>query len=223
MEPRSFDRYLEPPPRLVPAAEALPHLGGLKLAAYQGALPDEIEPHPVSLLDDAFDEVAAQEMSKRAFGMQKVRDRVGRGRVKPIGVSRRGEIAKGERRTYLVVAYDYTANVTVEISLDEHGELLGISDEQYQPPLIESEIERAIELARSHDQLASKLSGLVAMAIPFTGFNNEWANRRVVEVLFGCRTERLPRYRAWIDLGTEGVLYAGETGECCNQHKEVEP
>jgi hypothetical protein len=44
MEYPSFERYLEPPPRLVPAAEALPHLGGLKLAAYQGASP--MKPSP---------------------------------------------------------------------------------------------------------------------------------------------------------------------------------
>lgn len=222
MEHVSFDRYLEPPPRLVPAAEALPHLGGLTLAAYRGALPEEIEPHPVSLLNDAFDEVTAQEMLKRALGMQKVRDRLGRGRVMPIGVSRRGEVGKGERRTYLVVVYDYTANMTVEINLDEHCELLGISDERYQPPPVQSEIDRAIELARTHDRLATKVGGLVAMAIPFSGVNNEWANRRVVEVLFGCRTDRLPKYRAWVDLGAESVLHAGETCECCNQREEVQ-
>ena len=222
MEHASIERYLEPPPRLVPAAEALPHLGGLTLAVYRGELPDEIEPHPVSLLNDAFDEVTAQEMSKRAFGMQKVRDRLGRGRVTQIGVSRRGEVAKGERRTYLVVAYDYTANLAVEISLDEHGELLGISDEHYQPPPVQSEIDRAIELARSHDRLATKVGELVVMAIPFSGINNEWANRRVIEVLFGCRTDRLPKYRAWVDLGTESVLHAGETCERCDQRNEVQ-
>ncbi|MEO8004704.1 MAG: hypothetical protein ABI771_07350 [Betaproteobacteria bacterium] len=222
MEHGTFDRYIEPPPRLIAAAEALPHLGGLKLAAYGGALPDEIEAHPVKTLDDAFDEAKAQEMSKRAFGMQKVRDRLGRGRVTPIGVSRRGELAKGERRTYLVVAYDYTANVAVEISLDEQGELLGISDQHYQPPPIQSEIDRAIELARAHDRLATKLDGLVAMAIPFSGANNEWVNRRVIEVLFGCRTERLPKYRAWVDLGTESVLHAGESCECCGQSGGVQ-
>lgn len=217
MEPRSLDRYLEPPPRLIAAAEALPHLGGLALAVYQGELPDEIEIHPVEPLNDAFDDAMAQEILKRALGMQKVRERLGRGRVTLIGVSRRGETAKGERLTYLVVAYDYTANMAVEISLDEQGELLSVSDEHYQPPPIQSEIDRAIELARADDRLAAKLAGLVAMAIPFSGINNEFANRRVLEILFGCRTERLPKYRAWVDLGTENVLHAGETCECCDQ------
>jgi hypothetical protein len=222
MDRGSFDRYLEPPPRLIVAAEALPHLGGMTLATYQGELPDEIEFHPVQPLNDAFDEATAQELLKCALGMQKVRDRLSRGRVTPIGVSRRGETAKGERRTYLVVAYDYTANMAVEISLDEHGELLEVSDERYQPPPIQSEIDRAIELARADDRLATKVGGLVAMAIPFSGVNNEFANQRVLEILFGCRTDRLPKHRAWVDLGTESVLHVGETCECCDQHEEVQ-
>lgn len=221
MERRAFDQYLEPPPRLVAAAEALPHLGGLALAPYQGALPDEIELHRVEPLKDAFDEATAQELLKRALSMQPVRDRLSRGRHIPIGVSRRGETAKGERRTYVAVAYDYNANVAVEISLDEQGELIGITDEQYQPPPIQSEIDRAIDLARVDDRLASKVGGLVAMAIPFSGFDNEFANRRVLEVLFGCRTDRLPKYRAWVELGTESVLHAGETCACCEQREEV--
>lgn len=223
MESALFDRYLEPPPRIVPSAEAMPHLGGLTLAAYQGELADETELHPVSSLKDAFDEATAQEMLKHAFGMPKVRDRLGRGRITPIGVSRRGETAKGERRTYLVVAYDYTANMAVEISLDENGELLGLSEERYQPPPIRSEIDRAIELARSDDRLASKVGSLVAMAIPFSGAGDELANQRIIEVLFGCRADRLPKYRAWVDLGTETVLNAGESCECCEQRAEVQP
>jgi hypothetical protein len=222
MEGRSFERYLEPPPRLVPAVEALPHLGGLALAPYRGVLPDEIELHTAVPLIDAFDDTTAEEMLKRALGMPKVRERLARGRVAPIGVSRRGEQAKDERRTYLVVAYDYTANVAVEISLDEHGELLGIREERYQPPVTQLEIKRAIELARQDDRIASNLAGLAAMAIPFSGADDELANRRVLEILFGCRSDRLPKYRAWVDLGTESVLHAGGTCECCDTAEGVQ-
>lgn len=219
MDIETFGRYLEPPPRLYPNAEALPYLGGLALARYTGELPDEMELHTVEALPDEFSESTAHEMMKRALGMQEVRMRLGRGRVVPIGVSRRGETAKDERRTYLVVAYDYTSNVAVEISVDEHGSLIGMSDEHYQPPPIQSEIDRAIELARSDDRLADKVSHLVGMAIPFAGPNNEFVGRRVMEVLFGCRTERLPRFRAWVDLGTETVVHAGEGCECCHQQE----
>src|SRR5262245_37544189 len=131
MERGSLDRYLEPPPRLIAPAEALPHLGGLAVAPYVGDLPDEMELHAVERLADTFDDATGQEILKRVLGIQKVHDRLGRGRWAAIGVSRRGETAKGERRTYLVVAYDYAADMAVEISVDEHGELIGISDECY--------------------------------------------------------------------------------------------
>jgi hypothetical protein len=222
MECGSFDRYLEPPPRLVAAAEALPHVGGLALAAYQGDLPDEIELHAATALDDAFSDATAQEMMKRAFAMPKVRDRLAQGRVMTIGISRRGDPAKDERRSYLIVAYDYTTNMAIEIHLDDQGELLGINDERYQPPPIQSEIDRAISLARLDERLAAKVAGLTGMAIPYAGASNEFENQRVLEVLFGCRTERLPQYRAFVDLGTESVLHAGQTCGCCNKAGEVQ-
>lgn len=223
MEHTSLDHYLEPPPRLVPPNEALPHLGGLTLAAHQGVLPDETEHHSVNVLKDTFDEVRAQEMMKHALEMPKVRERLERGRVMPIGISRRDEGNKGDQRTYtyLLVAYDYTANMAVEISLDEQGKLRGIRDEHYQPPLVESEIDRAIELARNHELLSTNIDGLVAMAISYSGLDNEWTNQRVIEVLFGRRADRLPKYRAWVDLGTECVLHASEISECDNKREGV--
>lgn len=222
MKRESFDNYLEPPPRLVPAAEALPHLGGLILEAYLGELPDETESFAVGVLEDAFDDAAAQEILKRAAGFTKTRARLNRSRTALIGVSRRGEIAKGERRTYVIVAYDYAENVALEITLDEHHEFIGLSEERYQPPLIQAEIDRAVEMARADARLADRVDGLVAMAIPYAGADNEWRERRVIEVLFGCREDRLPRYRARVDLGSESVLSAGDVRKCCDQPEEAQ-
>jgi hypothetical protein len=221
MERGTFDRYLEPPPRLVPSAEALPHLGGLALAPYRGELPDEIELHAVERLNNAFDDTARQELLKRALGMQKVRERLNRGRCLPIGISRR-EDDKGERHTYVAVAYDYSTDVAVQITLDDRGELMAITDEHYQPAPIESEIARAIDLARADSRLSSKVEGLVASAIPFEGHADEFANRRVLEVLFGCRADRLPQFRAWVDLSKESVLHAGGDCECCGHREEAQ-
>jgi len=215
MENTAFSRYFSPPPRLAASAEALPHLGGLALARYTGELPDETELHPVETLRDAFTDARAHELLKQALGLPEVRARLARGRVEPIGIARRGEATKKERVTHLVVAYDYTANMAVEITLDEHGSFLGINDEEYQPPPIQREIDRAIGLARNDDRLREKVGHLVGMAIPFSGHDNEFGNARVLEVLFGCRSERLPRFRAWVDLSTETVIHAGESCECC--------
>jgi hypothetical protein len=59
------------------------------------------------------------------------------------------------------------------------------------------------------------------MAIPLGGPEYEAENRRVIEVLFGCRTERLPQFRAWVDLSNETVIHAGGTCPCCG-HEENE-
>jgi hypothetical protein len=219
MDRTIFDRYFEPPPRLIEVAEALPHLGGLQLAPFVGELPGEIELHPVERWEGAFDDERARELLKRALAISKVRDRIGRARCLPIGISRRGEPAKGERRVHLVVVYDYTANTAVEITLDEQGELLQMSDERYQPPPIDSEIARAIELARLDPRIESKVKDLVPMAIPLGGPETEGENRRVIEVLFGCRADRLPQLRAVVDLSTETVIRAGGTSSCCG-HEE---
>jgi hypothetical protein len=222
MDRTSIERYIEPPPRLAASAEALPHLGGLALVPFNGELPDEIELHPVEALREAFDVAASSELLKRTLAHAKVRDRLSRCRHIVIGASRRGETDKGEARSFLVVAYDYNANVSVEISLDANGEVTGIADVQYQPALVEAEVTRAIEIARADSRIADHIGGMVGMAIPFEGANGEWAQRRVVEVLFGCRSERLPRLRAWVDLATETVLHAGDSCDCCAPRKEAQ-
>lgn len=145
----------------------------------------------------------------------KARERLGHCRHIVIGISRRGAVSKGEALTYLAVVYDYNNNVAVEITSNAQGELTSVADAQYQPAPVQREIERAIELARLDDRIASKVAGMVGMAIAFAGPDNEWADRRVIEVLFGCRSERLPRHRAWVDLSTDSVLRAGAECECC--------
>jgi hypothetical protein len=215
MNRTELDQYIEPPPRLHAAAEALPHLGGLVLARFRGEMPDEIELHAVEPLRDAFDAMAAEARLKQILSNTKVRDRLGRSRHIVIGVSRRVAKSKGEAETYLAVAYDYGNNVAVEITANAQAEVLGVTDQQYQPAPVQAEIERAIELARGDERIASKVAGMVGMAIPFAGPNNEWEQQRVIEVLFGCRGERLPRHRAWVDLSTDTVLRAGHECECC--------
>jgi len=63
----------------------------------------------VERLPNALDDTARQDLLKRTLGTQRVGERLNRGRCLPIGISSRGEEAKGERQAYLVVAYDYSA------------------------------------------------------------------------------------------------------------------
>jgi hypothetical protein len=121
----------------------------------------------------------------------------------------------------VVVVYDYSANVAVEVILNEQGEWLGTTEEHYQPPPVQAEIDRAIDLARTDDRLASRVGGLIANAIPFSGTSPQLSSGRLLEVVFACRSRRLPEYRAWVDLSTESVLYAGSTCECSDHEQEV--
>jgi hypothetical protein len=218
MNEKALDQYIGPPPRVMAAAEALPYFGGLALAPFNGEVADEIAPHFAEPAENAFDDAAARKMLDHAIELPNVRARFAR-RVVIIGVSRRGEPTKGERYTHVVVGYDYEASLAVEVTLDERGKLLGIEEHQYQPPPIQQEIDRALELARSDARISERVSGLQASAIPFAGARNELASRRVLDVMFVCRSDRLPRYRAVVDLGAELVLEAGETGACCEQRR----
>jgi hypothetical protein len=206
----------------VAEAEPPPHVGGLRLAPYSGAWPDEVEPFAGEPVAAPFTEDAARAALDRILSHERVRRRLGGSRSVTIGVSRMGEAEKGEPPQLLVVAYDYTKNVAVEIRVDEaSGELLDIADVRSQPALIQSELDRAIELARCDARMPRlELDGLVAMTIPIEPEELRAENHRLVEVLFGCRYERLPRYRAWVDLSTDQVLRAGHPGECCTLKEE---
>ena len=217
METKALDRYLSAPPRHLPKQEALPHLGGLALHPYRGELPDEVEHFTPGPLEDAFDAGAVKQVMKHALGIERVRARVNAGRVMPIGVSRRGDPARKELYEYLVVAYDYSTNTTVEVVLDSKHELVEVREAQYQPPPVEEEIARAIQLASADDRISKHIGELVASVIPYEGADGEFAARRVVEVVFGCRSERLPKYRAWVDLGSDTVLHAGDGCSCCDR------
>lgn len=147
-----------------------------------------------------------------------MRKRLGAARSHPIGVSRIGEPTKGEARQYLVVVYDYIANRAVEVTVDEGtGEISGITESRTQPVATQAELERAVTLARSDTRLGD-LEDLEALTIQVEpdelGLAEE--NHRVVEVLFACRGERLPRFRAWVDLSTEQVVKAGQVEHCCD-------
>ncbi len=220
--------FMFPPPCLVPVAEALPHLGGLRLVPFVGDVPDETEPFEPDVLEHDFDDRIATQMLERTLNTDVVRKRLGGTRWAAIGVSQYGERTKDEPRWYLAVAYDYLRNVAVEIRIDENGEVTDVADAVYQPPASEAELSRAVELARSDGRLAdADLDQLTVHTMLLDADVSNGvavdAHVRIVEVLFACRHERLPRYRAWVDLSTDRVVRAGRAEGCCNcEEKENE-
>jgi hypothetical protein len=218
MQERTEQTYLLPPPRLLPSAELPPHLGGLELMPYTGELPDEIEPfEPGAPGDDVLSLDRARSIADRVQKHDVFRKRLAHTRWSLIGAAERGERRKGEPIRHVLVAYDYTNDVAVEFTLDEGNErAVQVSESAYQPPITQAEIDRAFELARTDRRLAdADLDDLAQMSIPLdSDLSGERANHRMLEVLYGCPGERLPRYRAVVDLSAEQVVSAGSTERC---------
>jgi hypothetical protein len=198
-----------------------PHLDGLKLAPFTGERPEETERFTAGTARDVFTDDRAAEIIKQTLAHPEFRERLVRTRWSVIGAARRSDAKDDGRRFVVVVAYDYSHDVVVEATVDEaSGKFLSFAEAVYQPPPSAAEIDRAAELARGDERIARQnLSDLVMMAIPLdpSAAGVPGANHRVVEVLFGCRQERLPRYRAIVDLSAERVVWAGDTSACCGQ------
>ncbi len=217
--PDEYSSYLLPPPRLTEPAQLPPHLGGLRLEPFRGDLPDEIEPFVSDPWQDAFNDEMSRSYAERAFGLPDVRRRVEGRRFEVIGSSRFGERGKDERRRVVAVAYDYTNDLAIEVTLDEEtGEFLDVVEAAYQPALCRAEIDRAIDLAMSDERLAqARDEGLTAGVIPL-GDHPDAANagRRLVEVMVSCPEDRLARYRVLVDLTAHRVVTVGKPGcSCC--------
>lgn len=221
MSSRPAEQYLIPPPQLEALPELPPYLGGLRLERFRGERPEEIEPFSSGPLEDAFTSDIAAVVLDEALANEEVRRRLGGTRWHAIGVSRMGHSGRDAGRRFLVVVYDYLANVTVEIEVNEVAhEVVGITEVAYQPPLTEAEVARAIDLARSDSRLAKEtIAALEVMTIQIDRqvAAIEANAHRLVEVLFGCRGERVPRYRTLVDLSTDQVLRAGPVERCCGE------
>ncbi len=215
MEGVPADMYLLPPPRLAANDELPPHLGELRLATYEGRRPDEIEPFAAEPAEDEFTVERADLLVERALGHDLVRSRLEGVEWELIGAAQR----RGKRkvRNVLVVAYDYTNDVAIEVTVDEEDESVDVTEASYQPPPTQAEIARAIELAHADERVARMdMAGLEAMTIPLDppAAGEPGAGHRLLEVVFGRRGERLPDHRVVVDLSERRVLRVGLTDGC---------
>jgi len=211
--------YLLPPPRLAPVAEAPPHTDRLRLAANPVELPDEIECFVPSHAQEALAGERLNAIIKQALATTELRERLMRTRWTLVGGAVRADAKEGEGHL-LVVVYDYTHDVAVEARVDPAtGKLLNVSEAVYQPPSADAEIAKATELAQADQRITAHVPDLTVMAIPLDPEASGVAgsNHRVIEILFGCPQERLPRYRAVVDLSAERVVWAGGTEGCCGE------
>lgn len=199
--PRAREVY-DPPPIIDPPLRGMPEWPGPPLEA-------EPEPFEVESMDP-FGELPARAL-ETAREDDRVREHLGGRRHEWLGASVRGD-KEGERRSAVVVVFDYERNVAVEVALEDAGDGLrvtSVDDAAYHPAPSDEEIRRATEMARGDRRVAAQLSDeLEATAILVSdveqGDRHHGARR--IEIGFGHPEERLPRIRALVDLTEERVL-----------------
>ncbi len=218
--PAAVQNYLLPPPRVLQHGELPPVIQPALygVPAFDGPTPDHFEPFASKELPPAVSPELLERIRETVLKHKDVKERLDDERFEWIGVSVRDEKAGegGVEGTLLAVLYSYSANRAIEVRLNRDGQKIhDVAVLAYQPPATAGEIERAIELARSHPELAEQLSNdLVGTAIlvSLTDHESPGFDHRGFDVRFGCPSERLPRFMAMVDLSRETVV---SVGSCC--------
>lgn len=219
-EDKQRERYLLPPPRLLSNGEMPPviepPLRDMPLFPGGGQVEEWA---PFESVPD--EQALAPGITRHAIAVVMRDERVmklldGKRHI-AIGVSRRETRDKPEGRKVSLVAvyYNYDDNLAIEVTLDAEGKtVLSVESDYQQPAPVQSEIDRAIQLATAHEKIAGVTDGLAAGAIliPDPDPTSPTYNHRRFDVRFFCPDERLARHAAIIDLSTEEVVHAGSCG-----------
>jgi hypothetical protein len=216
--------YLLPPPRFLqhgelPPIVAPPMRGG---APFGGPLPEQLEPFASESRSRHLTDELSERVRALVLEHNQVQDLRGK-RYVWIGISvlddkpvRRGPAEEPSPVGLLAVLYSYTDNVAIEVRLDAAGrEISDVARVAYQPPPIEEEIRRAIDMARADprlaEQITSDLEGSAILVSPADPRAVNY-NHRQFDVRFACPGEPLPRFMAMVDLSHERVV---SVGSCC--------
>jgi hypothetical protein len=209
---------LLPPPPLVPLGEPLPIIEPPLRDLRPPDTPEQVEQwEPVSSGPLEIQNQLTRELAQRAqdtvLGSEEVQQMLDNKRYIAIGASLREDRVENTT-SLLFILYNYTDNLTIEVSLDENGqEVTEVMEARYQPPPLQEEIDQAIQLAREDSRLARRhlSDDLEGSAIVVSSVDPEdpYYNHRQFDVRFGRPDRRLARYGALVDLSTETVLRAG--------------
>jgi hypothetical protein len=142
-----------------------------------------------------------------------------------IGTSQVEEKLENEKSYLISIFYNYTDNVTVEISHDiKLKKIIKIENLSYQPSPTRTEIKQAIEMAKMDKYFQDKnLSDIEGGAIIVNSIDKDstYYNHRLLDVRFRQIHERLPFYQALVDLSTKSVVNSGLVS-CDSKHNNVE-
>jgi len=167
----------------------------------------DVEPLP-----DPFTEELVARAQARARAAPEVRKLLTGKRAIALGVSRLPGPKDGKLTDapILVLFYSYTDSLAIEVTLDRSaGRVREVKTARYQPTPIPEEVERAIELARRDARLEPYLrEGMRGTVMPQNAADprDGLADHRLLDVMFLYPDERMPRYKALVDLDTERVL-----------------
>jgi hypothetical protein len=126
-----------------------------------------------------------------------------------------GKSQDGERDTssIMVTFYNYVDNIAIVALLDKDANnVIKVEELYYQPAPVQQEIDEVISLAKNDPRLIEKLKEEMegsAIVISSPDPKDKYYNHRLFDVRFGFADERLPRFRALVDLSTQNVLQAG--------------
>ncbi len=125
---------------------------------------------------------------------------------------------KGQRNNHQVrhTFFSHTNNMTVEVLVDQDSVITihPIPPVIYQPPLTETEVAEAIQIARrtliaeGNTQVA-ELEGNTILALPTDG-NSAFFDHRIGYVSFHHNVDVGPEYVAWVDLTDQVVVESRE-------------
>jgi hypothetical protein len=126
-----------------------------------------------------------------------------------IGVSKQEQ--KGKLPTYLLVAYNYDDNHSIEITFTNDLEVEEVTRTGYQPAPTNEEIERAVQLARKDERIRAFISddmvGGGILCSPINPGDLQYGNR-LLDVRIGYSNERLAVCKALVNLATDTVISA---------------
>lgn len=120
---------------------------------------------------------------------------------------------------YTVVIYDYMENHVLEVTLDADCDVEDVSTATYQPSGTPDELERAVEMARSHEWLSEHL-GREMIGTAMIVIDPDSSDRKA-DVRFRQPDRRLPSYWATVNLSTESVESVGSVGS--SGHGNLDP
>lgn len=211
-----FDRHLFPPPRMMPHGEFRPIIEPplRDMAPFPGSeMIDEWETFMSGPVENLLTEELVRRAQAVALADERVKRWLNKKRYIPVGASLLEKRDEPRESSLLFVFYDYTDNLTIEVSLDRTAqEVTGVREAHYQPAPTEQEIEQAVSLARRDSRLTERLTddleGTAILVSPVDPDDPNYSHRQF-DVRFGCPTERLPRYMALVDLSTETVVRVG--------------